>query len=243
MSQKKPHPQCALCAVQNRACVVPGGEGPTFCPTHQYQEVIEAAVKEYDKPEIRAFARMASIQEGECYANRQRTPYVLQPVKTRVEEICEFAAKMAYRKIGVAFCGGLHAEARAFTDVLMAHGFDVVSVRCKVGCTPKEAIGVHDDEKIRIGAFEAMCSPIVQAALLNAEATELNVLIGLCVGHDALFFKYSKAFTTVLVAKDRVLAHNPVGALYTTGSYYAKLLESEDQPSETKDRQGLRRSV
>lgn len=243
MSQRKPRPQCALCAVQDRACVVPGGEGPAFCPTHHYQEVIEAAVKEYDKPEIRAFARMASIQEGECYANRQRTPFVLQPVKTRVEEICEFAAKMAYQKIGVAFCGGLQAEARAFTDVLTAHGFDVVSVRCKVGCTPKEVIGVHDDEKIRIGAFETMCSPIAQAALLNAEATDFNVLIGLCVGHDALFFKYSKAFTTVLVAKDRVLAHNPVGALYTTGSYYAKLLTPEAPTSEAMARKGPRRGV
>jgi uncharacterized metal-binding protein len=50
-------------------------------------------------------------------------------------------------------------------------------------------------------------------------------MVGLCVGHDSLFLKYSKAFTTVLIAKDRVLAHNPVGALYTTGSYYARLLK------------------
>ncbi len=243
MSQRKPDPRCALCAVQDRACVVPGGEGPTFCPTHEHSGVIEDALKEYAKPEILEFARMASIQEGECYVNRRGTPYVLQPAKTRVEEICEFAAKMAYPKIGVAFCGGLHAEARAFTEVLTAHGFDVVSVRCKVGCTPKEAIGVHDDEKIRIGAFEAMCSPLAQAALLNAAATDFNVLVGLCVGHDALFFKYSKAFTTVLVAKDRVLAHNPVGALYTIGSYYAKLLTPEAQTSRTADRKNTRRSV
>lgn len=243
MSQRKPRPQCALCGVQDRACVVPGGEGPSFCPTLEYPEVIAAAVKEYDKPEIRAFARMASIQEGECYANRQGTPYIPQPVKTRVEEICEFAAKMSYQKIGVAFCGGLHAEAHAFTDVLTVHGFDVISVRCKVGCTPKEVIGVNDDEKIRIGAFEAMCSPIAQAALLNKEATDFNVLLGLCVGHDALFLKYSKAFTTVLVAKDRVLAHNPVGALYTTGSYYAKLLAPEAQTSKTAVRKDAPREI
>jgi hypothetical protein len=28
----------------------------------------------------------------------------------------------------------------------------------------------------------------------------------------------------VLIAKDRVLAHNPAGALYTTSIYYSRLL-------------------
>jgi hypothetical protein len=30
-----------------------------------------------------------------------------------------------------------------------------------------------------------------------------------------------------LIAKDRVLAHNPAGALYTSGSYYARMLTPE----------------
>jgi uncharacterized metal-binding protein len=30
---------------------------------------------------------------------------------------------------------------------------------------------------------------------------------------------------TVLVAKDRVLGHNPVAALYTSHSYYSKLTD------------------
>jgi len=55
----------------------------------------------------------------------------------------------------------------------------------------------------------------------------LNVLIGLCVGHDSLFFKYSRAPVTVLVAKDRVLGHNPVAALYTSNSYYRRLKEQQ----------------
>jgi len=44
------------------------------------------------------------------------------------------------------------------------------------------------------------------------------------VGHDSLFLKYAEAYSTVLVAKDRVLANNPVGALYTSGSYYERML-------------------
>ena len=224
MSDKKTvSPECALCSVANRACRMENGVGPTFCPTKNYKKTIEHAIKEYEKPEVREFARMASIQEAECYSDRHIKPYVLHPVKPRVQEICEFAKKMFYKKLGIAFCAGLHPEAKALADILKVQGFDVVSVICKVGCTPKETIGIKQDEKVRIGEFESMCSPIVQATLLNEEETDFNILVGLCVGHDSLFFKYSKAFTTVLVAKDRVLAHNPAGALYTVGGYYARL--------------------
>ncbi len=215
--------QCAVCSVKDRACRLPNGTSPDFCPTKNYEKIIEKALKEYDKPEIREFARMASIQEGECYANRHIKPYILHPIKPRVQEICEFSEKMGYKRLGIAFCGGLHHEARVLADILKAQGFDVISVVCKAGCTPKEAIGLKDEEKVRIGEFESMCSPIVQATLLNEEKTDFNILVGLCVGHDSLFFKYSEAFTTVLVSKDRALGHNPVAALYTSGGYYARL--------------------
>ena len=57
-----------------------------------------------------------------------------------------------------------------------------------------------------------MCSPISQAMVLNDEGVDFNILMGLCVGHDSLFFRYSEALTTVLVVKDRVLGHNPAAA-------------------------------
>lgn len=72
-----------------------------------------------------------------------------------------------------------------------------------------------------------MCNPILQAKLLNREGTDLNVVIGLCVGHDSLFYKYSDALCTTLVTKDRVLGHNPAAALYTAKTYYSRLLEDE----------------
>jgi uncharacterized metal-binding protein len=217
-------PQCAMCAIKNRICQVPDGRGPDTCPTIHYREVVQDAVKEYEKPEIHEFARMSSIQESECYSHRDIQPYMFHPVKPRVQEICEFAHKMGYHKLGIAFCTGLRPEAKALTKILEAQGFEVVSVVCKAGAVPKETIGIREEEKIRIGQFESMCSPISQASILNQEKTDLNILVGLCVGHDSLFFKYSEALCTVLVAKDRVLAHNPVGALHTSGTYYARML-------------------
>ena len=53
------------------------------------------------------------------------------------------------------------------------------------------------------------------------------MVIGLCVGHDSLFYKYAEALTTTLVTKDRVLGHNPAAALYQADSYYHKRLLGE----------------
>jgi uncharacterized metal-binding protein len=216
--------ECAKCAVSDKICRTPEGRGPDSCPTLHRQEAIAKANKEYEKADIREFARLASVQEAECYAGRDLKPYVYHPTKPRIQEICEFAQKMGYGKLGLAFCGGLHEEALAMTRVLESQGFETVSVMCKAGRTPKEVLGVKEDEKIRIGEFESMCSPVAQAMILNDAGTDFNILLGLCVGHDSLFMRYSKAFCTVAVVKDRVLAHNPCAALYTTGSYYARML-------------------
>ncbi len=70
-----------------------------------------------------------------------------------------------------------------------------------------------------------MCNSVTQAKLLNKAKTDLNVLVGLCVGHDSLFIKFSKAPVTVLAAKDRVLAHNPLAALYAGHYFNKKLME------------------
>jgi uncharacterized metal-binding protein len=68
-----------------------------------------------------------------------------------------------------------------------------------------------------------MCNPIYQAKLLNHENTDFNILLGLCVGHDSLFFKFAEAPTTVLAVKDRVTGHNPLAAIYLSGTYYQRL--------------------
>ena len=47
-----------------------------------------------------------------------------------------------------------------------------------------------------------------------------------CVGHDSLFYRYSDAYVTTLVTKDRVTGNNPAAALYTAGSDRASLAHS-----------------
>ncbi|MGD0657584.1 MAG: DUF1847 domain-containing protein [Syntrophorhabdales bacterium] len=217
----KIQPDCAGCTLQgkNKACENLKGTGPKGCPTLGRKADVSKAKGEYRKEDIAEFARKASIQEGECYAGREGRPYTMHPVKPRMLEICEFARRMGYEKLGLAFCGGLAKEAAVVNEILKNYGFETISVVCKAGAVPKEEIGVRDEEKIFIGRHESMCNPILQAKLLNDAATQFNIVLGLCVGHDSLFFKYAEAPTTVLAVKDRVTGHNPLACIYTVGNY------------------------
>lgn len=145
---------------------------------------------------------------------------------TRAEEIIAFARRIGARKIGLATCVGLAGEARVFAQILEANGFEPYSVLCKTGAADKSEIGVAEELKIRPGSHESLCNPVLQARFMNEKPTDLNVVIGLCVGHDSLFAKHSDAPVTTLIVKDRVLGHNPAAALYTSGSYYKRLMDS-----------------
>ncbi|MBW2053093.1 MAG: DUF1847 domain-containing protein [Deltaproteobacteria bacterium] len=215
-------PRCSICgvAVNARACYAEEGKGPDNCPTKMLQELAEEANQEYADAKVREFARLASVQEAECYQERDRKPYLLHASKPRIQEICEFADKISAKKLGLAFCVGLALEARLVDNIFTRQGFQVVSVVCKVGRMLKEDLGIKDEEKIFIGTDESACNPILQAKVLNHAGTDLNVLLGLCVGHDSLFLKYAEAFNTVLAVKDRVTGHNPLAAIYTQNSYY-----------------------
>ena len=217
-------PRCAECSIKKTICRHEDGKGPEYCPTIHFSEVVEASLSEYENPEIKAFAANATIQEGECYVNRGKdNPHARYAIKPRIQETIEFAHKMGYKRLGLAFCGGLKQEAKILSEILKEQGFEVASVMCKTGRTPKEFLGIKEAQKCSPGQYEAMCSPITQAKVLNAANTEFNIICGLCVGHDSLVMRYSDALCTVLVAKDRVTGHNPLAAIQLHQSYYQKL--------------------
>lgn len=128
---------------------------------------------------------------------------------------------MGYHKIGIATCVGLIEESRIFARILRKNGFEVVGAVCKVGSFEKTKVGVPEEDTRITGPI--MCNPIMQAKIMNREKTDFNVIVGLCVGHDSLFYKYADALCTTLVTKDRVMGHNPVAALYQAKAYYKRL--------------------
>ena len=130
--------------------------------------------------------------------------------ETRLSEIILFAKELEYKKLGLAFCVGLSEEAKAIEQIL-SNQFEVVSVCCKVCGIDKKDFGLT---QISPEKNEVMCNPAGQAKMLNDAETQFNIICGLCVGHDAIFAKLSDAPVTTLIAKDRVLAHNPAAAIY-----------------------------
>jgi uncharacterized metal-binding protein len=222
-------PSCADCPPTVRACIRDEAEvrGPGFCPA-KVDPATQAQARElYADPGDRRLAQVAARVEAEGYCQW-----------TRVQEIVEFARRMGWHKIGIATCVGLLDLAEVLAGILRSHGLEVISVCCKNGSIPKEEIGLADAEKIRPGGFEAACNPIPQAELLNAHGAEFNVVLGLCVGHDSLFFRHATAPTTVLATKDRVLGHNAIAALHMAGGYYSHLYGPGGPPAKRKKAAG-----
>jgi uncharacterized metal-binding protein len=216
----KATPTCAECGTLN--CYRRDKAFPGFCLT----EAADPATVQEINGIYRGngldgrLSRAAAEVEGTYYGRL-----------TRVEEIVAFAHRIGARKLGLATCVGLIEETRSFAKVLAAKGLESYTVLCKVGSVDKTEVGIPEAMKIRQGCHEALCNPILQARTLNRQKTGLNVIVGLCVGHDSLFMRHSKAPVTTLITKDRVLAHNPAAALYTCGSYYQRMLDPGDDLS------------
>ena len=203
---------CTDCGVLN--CSKRTEKYPDFCLTANLdQEELDEVTKLYTQNRTNKKIAIAAAEvEGAFYGKY-----------TRVDEIMEFAKRIGAKKIGIATCMGLIKESKIFAKILRLNGFEVYSAICKVGSVNKTDIGVEEEYTCVTG--NVMCNPILQAKLLNKQKTDLNVVVGLCVGHDSLFYKYANGISTTLVTKDRVLAHNPVGALYQAEAYYKRLLQ------------------
>lgn len=196
---------------------------PSFCPMKTNEEIIRSAIAKYNEEYVKKIYVPATMTEKEAYEVVRGT---LMAVRPRIKELIEFCRLIRAEKLGVAFCGGLYDEAARTVAFLEEAGFKVASVRCKCGAIDKTKLNVPKEYKISDPSwFEAACNPILQAELLNEAKTEINILIGLCVGHDALFTMYSKAPVTTLIVKDRLLGHNPVIALYS--NYHKDIIKSQ----------------
>jgi len=180
---------CATC--NDKQCYREGKD----C-TGKRAEIAERYREEQNRKIMAASAEV----EAEGYANL-----------TRVQELVLFAQKMGYTRLGIAFCVGCADEARALSEILDPR-FALASVCCKVCGIDKRDFGL---KTIRGNVRETVCNPIGQAQVLNDAGTELNIIIGLCLGHDIVFTRHSHAPVTTLVVKDRVLANNPAAVFYS----------------------------
>jgi uncharacterized metal-binding protein len=98
---------------------------------------------------------------------------------------------------------------------------------CKCFSVDKREFGIPESSYIREGE-EAACNPLMQAEMLNRAGTELNLIVGLCIGHDILFTEHSEAPVSTLIVKDRMSGHNPAPPLYS--GYFSEPLQRESEP-------------
>lgn len=202
--------QCSYCA--KKSCFMGDlSQAPDFCPSKLNPELMIIVKEKLKDPDKRSMAQdVARTWKDYCKL-------------TRVEETVLYARLRGFKKLGLAFCVGLSQEAELFTNLLINEGFEVVSVCCMCGALSSDDVGLPEEDKIVPGFRQPMCNPIGQASVLDNNGCELNILLGLCVGDDTLFIKHSQAPVTILAVKDRVLAHNPLGALYTSRHIYTRL--------------------
>jgi uncharacterized metal-binding protein len=196
---------------------------PGNCPAVGFAGVVEESVGVLKgESEDARMAFVAARVEGLCYQPIPGSDAV-NARWTRVEDTIAFAKLMGYQKIGIATCIGLLDESERLVAILKAQGFTPLSVCCKAGSIDKNELGLKEEDKVRPGTFEPACNPIAQARICNDLQTDMNIIVGLCVGHDMLFNKHSNAPVTTLVVKDRVTGHNPAAVLYGQNFYYKRL--------------------
>ncbi len=196
---------------------------PAACPSAMHDVIVDEAFNELKgESDDARLARVATVVEGLCYQKTTGSDTVCARWN-RVEDTVALAKLMGWRKIGIATCIGLLDETKQLALILTAQELEPFSVCCKSGSIDKLSVGIAEEEKVRPGTFEPACNPIAQARILAEYRTDMNIIMGLCVGHDMLFAKYSAAPVTTLVTKDRVTGHNPAAVLYGQNFYYKRL--------------------
>lgn len=208
---------------------------PAYCPTKDHNDIVTESFELFKgDSEDAKMARVSALVEGMCYEPIPGSD-IINARWTRVEDTIAFAKLMGYTRIGIATCIGLLDETNRLASILKAQGFTPMSVCCKTGSHDKAELGLEESEKIRPGTFEPACNPVAQARLLNKAGADMNIIVGLCVGHDMLFTKHSDAPVTTLVVKDRVTGHNPVSVLYGQNFYYKRLQKQQLDPGDKGD--------
>lgn len=212
-------PTCFKCNSISQCTVGRPNKDLENCPMNVSPEITKEAMKLYKTDEfIRNSTNVASIVEAQGYIHWPR-----------LKDIIEYAKGMGFHKLGIASCVGLQKEAERTAEILTNYGFEVCSVCCKTGSIKKSSLGVPKEyimtSKTGYTIGFVTCNPVAQALLLNKAKTVMNLIIGLCVGHDITFTRLSDAPVTTFIAKDRSNPHNPAAVLF---SHYGNKFFSVD---------------
>ncbi len=114
--------------------------------------------------------------------------------KSRLQELINFAHISGFKRLGIANCVAVQPYADKLAELLRAAGFEVFTLGCRDS-------GL-DGSEIAEDLAGPCCDPISQAEYLNNANTDFNIMVGLCLGHELIFQRHSKAEFTTFLVKD-----------------------------------------
>jgi uncharacterized metal-binding protein len=173
---------------------------PSYCQANHYVAEIKKAKAVYTEPEV------VDIYTAACVVGKKNDGY-----RPRIEEALDFAREMKFARVGFAACVAFGKELEVIRRLFEQAGIKVFSAGCQIGRSSATDRGLPHLEAY---PDNSTCNPIAQAEILNKAQTQLNFIIGLCMGHDILFARYSRAPVSTLIVKDRLLGNNPAAAIY-----------------------------
>jgi len=198
-------PTCYKCDCSTKCSIGVPNKELENCPIRSSSGIQRKAIELYQTDD---FIKRANIVS--TIVKEQRS-------LPRLKDTIEFARGMGYKKIGIASCAGLQKETKITAEKLTQYGFEVSSVCCQTGGDKRIDVDAPEDfalpSKKDYHLDYVTCNPVAQALLLNNVKTDLNLIIGLCIGHDITFTHLSEAPVTTLIAKDRLIRHNPAATL------------------------------
>ena len=172
---------------------------PVYCQANKYSNILDNMNKKYAEKLFIKYYRAASLVSSKDNGMR-----------TRIAEAIDFAKEMGFSKIGFAACLAFDYEMDFVRKLFIKEGLDPIIVGCQIGNSTPEDRGVPDLQSYS----NSTCNPLGQAEILNKESTQLNFIVGLCMGHDVIFTEHSNAPVSTLFVKDRMTGNNPVAALH-----------------------------
>lgn len=175
------------------------GELPEDCTSNlASDDARECAVSYYNDEENNPVVRASSAVIGQSIADHW----------PRVREIVSFAREAKAERIGIASCVSFLTETKLLAEILRAEGFEVVDAMCRIGSIRRVEAGACGEDEARADAVT--CNPYMQADVLNQSGTDINIIMGLCIGHDMIFTRQSHAWVTTLAIKDQSRTHDEI---------------------------------
>ena len=198
-------PTCYKCNCRNHCLIGRPNKELENCPIRVSPEIQKEAIEMYETDEF--------IKKSNFIATIVKN-YGSFP---RLKDTIEYARGMGFKKLGIASCAAFQEETEMTAEILIKYGFEISSVCCPTGVNKKLDVEIPEEFKpYSKRGFDLdciTCNPVAQALLLNKTKTDMNIVIGLCIGHDVTFTHLSEAPVTTLIAKDRTNRHNPAGTL------------------------------